>query len=183
MDYNRLVENALRGVVRAALEEVAENGLVGNHHFYISFDTGFPGVEIADYLRQRYAGEMTIVLQHQYWDLFIGEDGFAISLSFNKKPERLRIPFAAVTAFADPSVQFGLQFKVDDPETAAPATTLPTAQSDNQPGAVRPAGKAGAKQGGAEPAAAAADDDPGAPGAPGAPGPGEVISLDSFRKK
>lgn len=140
--YDLLVENALRGVVRAALEQVAEHGLPGEHHFYITFRTTEDGVEIADRLRERYPGEMTIVLQHRYWDLEVGEDRFAVTLTFNDIPERLSIPFEAVSAFADPSVRFGLQFDAgeaeegeeelaeDEPETAAEGDRSETAEQD-----------------------------------------------------
>lgn len=114
--YDLLVENALRGVVRAALEQVAASGLPGEHHFYITFRTTHPGVEIPDRLRERYAGEMTIVLQHRFWDLEIDAERFGVTLTFNDIPERLSIPFAAVSAFADPSVRFGLQFDAGEGE-------------------------------------------------------------------
>jgi hypothetical protein len=114
--YDLLVEDALRGVVRAALEQVAEHGLPGEHHFYITFRTTHPGVEIADRLRERYPGEMTIVLQHRYWDLEVTDERFGVTLSFNDIPERLSIPYDAVSAFADPSVRFGLQFDAGESE-------------------------------------------------------------------
>ena len=109
-----MVENALRGVIRAALEDVAENGLPGAHHFYVTFDTHHPDVEIPDYLRDEYPGAMTIVIQHQYWGLAADDDGFEITLSFRKVHERLRVPWEAVTAFADPAVSFALQFEGQD---------------------------------------------------------------------
>jgi hypothetical protein len=110
MDYNAMVQDALRGVVRKALDRAAEEGLPGQHHFYIGFRTADPGVVIPDHLRASHPDEMTIVLQHQFWGLEIDDNGFAITLSFNKHHERLHIPFAALTSFYDPSVQFGLQF-------------------------------------------------------------------------
>lgn len=109
--YAELIDNAMRGVVRQTLLRIEEHGLPGEHHCYISFKTHFPGVAIADYLRERYPDEMTIVLQHQYWDLEINEDGFRVSLSFNRTKEPLVIPYDALTAFADPSIKFGLQFQ------------------------------------------------------------------------
>jgi len=112
--YDLLVEAALRGVVRAALAEVARDGLPGDHHFYITFESFRPDVGLPERLRERYPREMTIVLQHQYWDLEVGQDSFTVTLSFNDIPEKLVIPYAAVTAFADPSVRFGLQFNGDD---------------------------------------------------------------------
>mgnify|MGYP001555574397 CR=1 FL=1 len=111
LNYSLMVEDALRGVVRTALQQTGINGLSGNHHFFISFRTAAPGVEIPPYLQNTYPEEMTIVLQHQFWDLTVDEAGFAVTLSFNRIPERMKIPFAAVTSFADPSVDFGLQFR------------------------------------------------------------------------
>jgi hypothetical protein len=111
INYNGLVENALRGVVSTVLQKAAEDGLPGNHHFYIGFRTGAPDVDIPDYLKDRYPDEMTIVVQHQFWGLDITDEWFEITLSFNKRQERLHIPFAAITSFFDPSVQFGLQFQ------------------------------------------------------------------------
>ncbi len=111
MEYDRLVANALRAVVRDALIRVANDGLPGNHHFYITFRTRDPGVQLARHLLERYPEEMTIVLQHQFWDLNVGEDEFSVSLSFNRSPEPLRIPYRSITGFMDPSVQFGLQFQ------------------------------------------------------------------------
>ncbi len=109
--YDRMVEQALRGVVRQAVEEVMEDGLPGDHHFYITFMTDYQGVKIPDYLRERYPGEMTIVLQYQFYDLSVDDDLMKVTLSFNNVPERLEIPLAAITIFADPSVNFALQFQ------------------------------------------------------------------------
>lgn len=165
LDYNQMVENALRGAVREAIKRAAEFGLPGNHHFYITFRTDQPGVELPDYLHERYPEEMTIVLQHQYWGLEPGEDAFQVTLSFNKVPERLVIAYNAITAFADPSVQFGLQFRV-----------APNADAPQRSGVVTPVqtGEAAAGSDAAEPAAGedAAE-----------PKTGEVVALDAFRKK
>lgn len=114
MDYQALVESAMRGVVRETLKRVAEDGLPGDHHLYVTFRTRDAGVEIANRLAAQYPEEMTIVVQHQFWGLDVGEDAFEITLSFSGKNERLYIPFDAVTGFADPSVNFGLQFKAVD---------------------------------------------------------------------
>jgi len=108
LQYNQMVEDALRAVVQRALGEVAESGFPGNHHFYITFRTAYPGVEIPDYLRSRYATEMTIVLQHQYDDLVVDDTAFGVTLSFSNRPERLIVPLRAITVFADPSVNFAL---------------------------------------------------------------------------
>jgi len=110
-DYEHMVQSALRGVVRSVLDDVSKHGLLGNHHFYIAFRTDYPGVIVPDHLRERYPEEITIVLQHQYWNLRVHEEHFEVQLSFNKKPETLFIPFAALSGFMDPSVQFGLQLQ------------------------------------------------------------------------
>jgi len=113
--YDLLVQEALRSVVRRVLGDAARNGLPGDHHFYISFKTHAPGVMIPAAMRQKYPDEMTIILQHEFWDLAVNGEGFEVSLSFSRKPERLTIPFAAVTGFSDPSVPtFGFKFMVPD---------------------------------------------------------------------
>ena len=109
-DYPALVDNAMRGVVKEVLIQADKHGFSGEHHFYISFNTQFPGVTLSPQLKEKYPHEMTIVLQHQFWDLEITEERFSLMLSFNNIPEKLVIPFDAMTAFADPSVKFGLQF-------------------------------------------------------------------------
>ena len=109
--YDKMVEKALRGVVRQALDEVVKDGLTDDHHFYITFLTEHTGVTLPSYLRERYPGEMTIVLQHQFYDLEVNDEKFSVMLSFNNVPERLTIPLAAITIFADPSVNFALQFQ------------------------------------------------------------------------
>lgn len=109
--YDKMVERALRGVVRQALDEVVKDGLTNDHHFYITFLTDHAGVTLPPYLRERYPGEMTIVLQHQFYDLEVNDERFTVMLSFNNVPERLTIPLAAITIFADPSVNFALQFQ------------------------------------------------------------------------
>lgn len=109
--YDKMVEKALRGVSRQAIEEVIKDGLPGDHHFYITFLTDYDGVQIPDYLRERYPGEMTIVLQYQFYDLSIDDNFLKVTLSFNNIPEKLVVPTAAITIFADPSVNFALQFQ------------------------------------------------------------------------
>ena len=163
MDYNRLVDGALRTVVRQALRRVAREGLPGSHHFYISFRTGDPGVEIPEYLHAKYPEEMTIVIQHQFWGLEIGEDGFEVTLSFRKSPERLKVPFAALTGFFDPSVQFGLQFKGGDAgEASGTQIARPLLEPAKTPSLAAP-----------KPAAPAEPKDE----------VGKVVTLDQFRKK
>ena len=152
--YHALTDAALRGVVRDALRRIEKQGLIGSHHFYLTFRTGWPGVDIPDFLRQEYPEEMTIILQHQFWGLKVKEDRFEVTLTFKKVPATLSAPFAALTSFMDPGVQFGLQFKTE--ETAAANTGGPP----------KP-----------QPAAAEKGTEPGPPQA------ADVVSLDKFRKK
>jgi hypothetical protein len=119
LSYERMVEDALRGVLRQALKITAAQGLPGAHHFYITFDTTAPDVQIAASLKALHPNEMTIVLQHQFWDLQVHEEHFEITLSFNGVSQRLSVPFAAVTAFADPHAKFGLQFHVEFEERSS----------------------------------------------------------------
>jgi hypothetical protein len=120
--YDEIVQEALRAVVGRVLREVVSNGseLPGSHHFYITFKTGAAGVSIPKNLRDRFPDEMTIVLQNKFWDLIVDEDGFSVGLSFNQLPAKLDIPFAAITAFVDPAVDFGLQFQAATGDTAPP---------------------------------------------------------------
>lgn len=120
--YDDIVQDALRGVVHGVLKKIeSDGGLPGNHHFYIAFKTGAAGVEMPQHLRERYPDEMTIVIQHRYWDLKVERDAFEIGLSFNQVPTKLVIPYAAITGFHDPSVEFALQFPA--PDVAPPPLT------------------------------------------------------------
>lgn len=112
-DYDELVQNALKGAIRKVLQHVADHGLPGEHHFYITFDTNAEGVHLPPHLKERYADDMTIVLQHRYWGLKVDEEQFELKLSFDGKPELLVIPFTSLIAFVDPSAQFALQFSSD----------------------------------------------------------------------
>ncbi len=162
IDYPGFIDEAMRGVVRRSLRQAAEYGLPGNHHFFISFDTNFPGVEISPALKQRYPEEITIVLQYQFWDLDVEEHQFSVMLSFNNVPERLVVPYSALTAFADPSIKFGLQFHAQ-----------PTALDLPMPGQpVDTSFEANA------PEVGNADNEDDSEGTTA-----EVISLDAFRKK
>lgn len=155
--YDILAQEALRGVVRKVLSEVARTGLPGEHHFFISFVTKAPGVRLSQRLVEQYDKEMTIVLQNQFANLRVSETGFEVELSFDGRPELLGIPFSAIKGFFDPSVQFGLQFDVDHAHEAEAAPDAP-APAEHAPAAAEPAPAAEAK--------------------------GEkVVSLDSFRKK
>jgi len=181
--YDLLTQQALRGVVRDVLADAAKKGLPGDHHFYISFDTRAEGVRISDRLRTQYPEEMTIILQHQFWDLAVTDVGFEVGLSFGGVPEKLVVPFDAINGFFDPSVQFGLQFEeVSEGEVAQnappalkqekPAEHKPQPATAAQPPAVA------APQSAQEPAAAEPEPAPEPPS-----GGGEVVRLDRFRKK
>lgn len=154
--YDKMVEDALRGVVREALAMTARDGLFGDHHFYITFRTQFPGIGMADHILARHPDEMTIVLQHQFWDLQVTETSFRVTLSFSGKSETLVVPFAAVTGFADPSAKFGLQFQAvdDEDEDEEEDADEPEQTADEPPAAELPADSEG-----------------------------KVIALDAFRKK
>ena len=153
--YDMMVQEALRGVVRQSLTQVCKDGFRGEHHFYITFKTQAPNVALPDFLHQQYPQEMTIVLQHQFWNLQVNEEYFEVELSFNDKRENLVIPFGAITGFADPSVKFELQFDevtntelISDEEISANETTTMTKKLTDK-----------------------------------SEKPGEVVSLDQFRKK
>jgi len=132
MRYDMLAQEALKGVVRRALRIARDQGLPGEHHFYISFRTGAPGVDISPKLKAQYPEEMTIVLQHQFWNLEVSEERFSVDLTFNKIPEKLVVPFSAVQGFFDPSVQFGLQFQVDG-AAAKPAAAEASNPAEPEP--------------------------------------------------
>jgi uncharacterized protein len=127
--YDLLAQDALRGVVKKVLSDVAKSGLPGEHHFFVAFDTNAEGVKISNRLKAKYPEEMTIVLQHQFWDLIVGDRGFEIGLSFNGIPEKLVVPFDAIKGFFDPSVQFGLQFETITEAQAMPGTAANEAES------------------------------------------------------
>jgi hypothetical protein len=193
LSYERMVEDALRGVLRQALKITEKQGLPGQHHFYITFDTTAPGVQIAASLKALHPSEMTIVLQHQFWDLQVHEEHFEITLSFNGVSQRLSIPFAAVTAFADPHAKFGLQFHVEfeersgaDEDADAENDAVESPMNDMLPvdsskvsqrlkGARKPASPQGA------PLTAVKSDDDGDD--EDGDTTGNVVTLDAFRKK
>src|SRR5262249_12682835 len=143
--YDLLAQDALRGVVRTVLADAAKNGLPGEHHFYVSFDTRAEGVRLSPRMLAQYPQEMTVVLQHQFWDLVVTDDGFEVGLSFGGIPERLRVPFAAVKGFFDPSVQFGLQFE-EETGAAVEGDEAPVADDEKRV----PGKKAGRKRAPAE---------------------------------
>jgi hypothetical protein len=178
--YDILAQAALRGVVRTVLVDAAQRGLPGEHHFKITFATTAPGVRLSERMRAQYPQEMTVVLQHQFWDLMVSEEAFEVGLSFGGVPERVAVPFDAVTAFYDPAVQFGFQFETI--ETAAAANV--SAEARDAEKASAPAGELPAAETMPEalpapsPVAAASV----VSGIDGGTG-GEVVRLDRFRKK
>jgi uncharacterized protein len=182
--YDLLTQQALRGVVRSVLADIAKKGLPGDHHFYISFDTRADGVRLSDRLRAQYPDEMTIILQHQFWDLKVGDDEFEVGLSFGGVPERLTVAFEAISGFFDPSVQFGLQFEevAEGEERPAPANVQePPATDKKKRSPVRPPPAAITEPAPSNrpPATSAKREKPEKPVAGG----GEVVRLDRFRKK
>jgi hypothetical protein len=172
--YDILAQEALRGVVRTVLVDAAKNGLPGDHHFKITFNTAAPGVRLSDRMRAQYPEAMTIILQHQFWDLDVGEESFEVGLSFGGVTERLAVPFEAITAFYDPSVQFGFQFETIEADAEQDAT----AGASPKPAIVP------AETGSSEALPAPPPAEPKAPASGPAGGTGgEVVRLDRFRKK
>ncbi|WP_093966535.1 SspB family protein [Actibacterium lipolyticum] len=155
IDYGNLMHSAMRGLIRRVLTDVSERGLPGQHHFFITFDTTHPDVIIADWLRDRYPEEMTVVVQHWFEDLNVGEDAFSVTLNFGDNPEPLFIPYDAIRTFVDPSVEFGLRFETqdsdDDDEDDDEDDILAELDADDAPSGTTPKDA-------------------------------EVVSLDSFRK-
>ncbi|MCH9806219.1 MAG: hypothetical protein K0U74_00645 [Alphaproteobacteria bacterium] len=207
IDYEALAQDAMRGLVRTVLQRTAKSGLPGDHHFYISFDTNALGVSISKRLREKYPNEMTIVLQHRFWDLSVGDDRFEVKLTFDGIPERVVVPYTAIKVFFDPSVRYGLQF--EEPDFNAEAVDLSVSTLDQNfsdpdhppmPGQTpaEPATISHLVRQSAEmaddhlpetPPAAAADGSPDGDTAD-APKPAEeeeagaeIVSLDAFRKK
>ena len=155
IDYGNLMHDAMRDLIRKVLLDVADRGLPGNHHFFITFDTGHPDAELADWLADRYPGEMTVVMQHWYDGLEVTDDGFSVTLNFGDAPEPLYIPYDAIRTFVDPSVEFGLRFEQQDSDKEG---------SDDDPKALRQVDESELEVP-EEPARDA-----------------EIVSLDSFRK-
>ncbi len=166
MRYDQLAQNALRGVVRDALRRVEKSGLPGEHHFYIQFNTKYPGVNIGPRLAERYPREMTVVLQHQFFNLQVTEERFQVELSFDNIPERLVVPFASVKGFLDPAVQFGLQFEVVEAESAEAAAEVKAKKSVEQKNTIKLTENTDTSDGEDKPTEAP-----------------KVVSLDAFRKK
>lgn len=155
IDYGTLMHRAMRGLIQQVLTDVADNGLPGQHHFFITFDTMHPDVEMADWLSDRYPEEMTVVMQHWFDNLEVTDDGFAVTLNFGDRPEPLYIPYDAIRTFVDPSVEFGLRFETQEegPGDADGATPTPVESTESEK-----------------------------PAKPAKGGDAEVVSLDKFRK-
>ncbi len=177
--YDLLVQDALRSVVRKVLADTARSGLIGEHHFNIAFKTQAPGVVVPPAVRQRFPDEMSIILQHEFWDLVVTQDGFEVSLNFSRKPERLTVPFDSITGFTDPSVPFG--FKLE-PRLAEPAASPAPATARQETSPPAPARKPTPAKPPAQPVAAAKSaqraEKPAEPA-----GEAKVVSIDAFRKK
>lgn len=165
IDYGNLMHEAMRGLIRKVLTDVSENGLPGDHHFFITFDTSHPDAELADWLFDRYPGEMTVVMQHWYDNLDVTEEGFSVTLNFGDSPEPLYIPYDAIKTFVDPSVEFGLRFETqndedeDDAREAPAPVSVPATTASNTKDA----------KGSQKDAEESSKD-------------AEIVSLDSFRK-
>ena len=159
IDYGNLMHEAMRGLIRKVLQGVCDNGLPGEHHFFITFDTSHPDAELADWLSDRYPGEMTVVMQHWYDNLEVSEDGFSVTLNFGDAPEPLYIPYDSIKTFVDPSVEFGLRFESqdeDDQDQMVTRAPVPAPKPAKEP------------EDKTKPEDAAKD--------------AEIVSLDSFRK-
>ncbi|WP_375262176.1 SspB family protein [Palleronia sp.] len=133
IEYGNLMHAAMRGLIRNVLLDVEENGLPGDHHFFITFNTLHPDVEIADWLSDRYPGDMTVVMQHWYDGLDVGEDGFSVTLNFGDSPEPLYIPYESIRTFVDPSVEFGLRFETQEEGDEPPADMIEIDEDDETP--------------------------------------------------
>jgi uncharacterized protein len=177
--YDLLVQDALRSVVRKVLADTARTGLIGDHHFNIAFKTQAPGVVAPAAVKSRFPDEMSIILQHEFWDLVVTQDAFEVSLHFSRKPERLVVPFDSITGFSDPSVPFGFKLEPRVPEPAASCAPAAAGKPQSAP-AQAPAKTAPAKPAPApvQPKPAQSPEKTVEPG-----GEAKVVSIDAFRKK
>lgn len=163
LDYRKMMQRALKGIVREILEQVSEYGFPGDHHAFLTFRTDMELVTVPTFLRERYPEEMTIVLQNQFWDLFVDDDGISVTLAFNGSRHRIGMPWEAVTAFVDPEAEFGLQFKEDETETSP-------LETDRDEGAAAESTVATEAKEPDDPVPAGSDSE-------------NVVSIDRFRKK
>ena len=176
--YDLLVQDALRSVVRKVLADTARNGLVGEHHFNIAFKTQAPGVVAPAAVKSRFPDEMSIILQHEFWDLVVSQDAFEVSLNFSRKSERLTVPFDSITGFTDPSVPFG--FKLE-PRVSEPASPAPAVEEKEPTPRLAPPKPAPAKPSAKPVAALTSAQNAEKPAEPA--GETKVVSIDAFRKK
>lgn len=167
IDYGKLMHRAMRGLIQDVLTGVQITGLPGNHHFFITFDTDHPDAKLADWLKERYPGEMTVVMQNWFADLQVNDDGFSVTLNFGDAPENLYVPFDAIRTFVDPSVEFGLRFESHEDDDEAELTELPAPSASETGKAPKKTPKAKTGRG-----KTGKDDKKDA----------EIVSLDSFRK-
>lgn len=163
IDYGKLMHRAMRSLIQEVLSDVRDSGLPGLHHFFIKFETTYPGVQVADWLKERYPNEMTVVMQHWFEDLTVTDDGFSVTLNFGDTPENLTIPYDAIQTFVDPSVEFGLRFEAqededEDPDVVEHGTTVALPELEARENVPAPGVAKDAKS------------------------KGDVVSLDSFRK-
>jgi hypothetical protein len=181
--YDLLVQDALRSVVRKVLSDTARSGLVGEHHFNIAFKTKAPGVVVPLTVKQRFPDEMSIILQHEFWDLVVSQDAFEVSLNFSRKPERLTVPFDSITGFTDPSVPFGFKLEPRVSEPAASPAPAAAKRREPPPAPAKPAlPKPALPKSPAQPVSAGKPaqraENPAEPA-----GEAKVVSIDAFRKK
>lgn len=181
--YDILTQEALRNVVKKVLIEIGQTGLPGEHHFFISFDTRFPGVKISQRMLEQYPEEMTIVLQHQFWDLKINDNSFEVGLSFSDIPEKLHVPFSAIKGFFDPSVQFGLEFDVEREAVEPVETDEEEARVKGEVTKLKKASDDSNKSPKSETDDAADQDNGDGSDEDGETKGAQVVSLDSFRNK
>jgi uncharacterized protein len=176
--YDLLVQDALRSVVRKVLADTARNGLVGDHHFNIAFKTQAPGVAAPAVVKQRFPDEMSIILQHEFWDLVVTQDAFEVSLNFSRKPERLIVPFDSITGFTDPSVPFGFKLEPRVSETAGRASVEEEKGAPPSPVVAKPVPVKPSARPASAPKSAQNAEKPTEP-----PSETKVVSIDAFRKK
>jgi hypothetical protein len=176
--YDLLVQDALRSVVRKVLADTARNGLVGDHHFNIAFKTHAPGVVVPPAVKQRFPDEMSIILQHEFWDLAVTQDAFEVNLNFSRKPERLIVPFDSITGFTDPSVPFGFKLEPRVPETASQAPSAEEKRTSQNSAPAKPAPVKSPAQPASTGKSGQSAEKPSVPA-----GETKVVSIDAFRKK
>lgn len=184
LDYGRMISEALRHVAREALAYVADHGMPGEHHFFLSFRTRDERVHVPPFLRDQYPGEMTVVLQNQFWDLVVDDEGFSVTLAFAGSRQRVMVPWPSLTAFADPSAQLGLRFEPEEGKPAEEGAGPGEGEAGDRPAAWGPERRAAAgPEGGGPTAAGAGEEGGGEKGEKGEGEGGKVVRLDRFRRR